>query len=124
MCNVVVGIISNTVRALICEKYLYRNGSRVVCDRLRLITDAVLMDEQGGFRVRRGCVDQIFAVRQVTEKVIEKDDVVYAAFVDLEKAFEMVHMLILGLIDRHGKTNSYWKLQPLEFKRYVCIRRY
>ena len=41
-----------------------------------MITDAVLMDEQGGFRVHRGCVDQIFAVRQVTEKVIEKDKVV------------------------------------------------
>ena len=27
--------------------------ARVVCDRLRLITDAVLMDEQGDFRVRR-----------------------------------------------------------------------
>ena len=64
--------------------------ARVVCDRLRLITDAVLMDEQGGFRVRRGCVDQIFAVRQVTEKVIEKDKVVYAAFVDLEKAYDSV----------------------------------
>ena len=28
---------------------------------------------QGGFRVRRGCMDQIFAVRQVIEKVIEKE---------------------------------------------------
>ena len=64
--------------------------ARVVCDRLRLITDAVLMDEQGGFRVRRRCVDQIFAVRQVTEKVIEWDKVVYAAFVDLEKAYDSV----------------------------------
>ena len=45
--------------------------ARVVCDRLRLITDAVLMDGQGGFRVHRGCVDQIFALRQVTETVIE-----------------------------------------------------
>ena len=64
--------------------------ARVICDRLRLITDAVLMDEQGGFRVRRGCVDQIFAVRQITEKMIEKDKVVYAAFVDLEKAYNSV----------------------------------
>ena len=47
--------------------------ARVVCDRLRLITDAVLMDEQGDFRVRRGCVDQIFALTQVTEEVIKKD---------------------------------------------------
>ena len=46
------------------------------------------MDEQGGFRVRRGYVDQIFAVRQVIEKVLEKDKVVNAAFVDLEKAYD------------------------------------
>ena len=61
--------------------------ARVVCEMLRLLTDAVLMDEQGGFRVRRGCVDQLFAVREVSEKVIEKVKVVYAAFVDLEKAY-------------------------------------
>ena len=30
----------------------------------------------------------MFAVRQVIEKVIEKDKVVYAAFVDLEKAYD------------------------------------
>ena len=48
------------------------------------------MDEQGGFRVRRGCVDQLFTVRQVIEKVIEKEKVVYAAFVDLEKAYYSV----------------------------------
>ena len=44
------------------------------------------MDEQGGFRVRRVCVDKIFAVRHV----IEKDKVVYAAFVDMEKAYMLV----------------------------------
>lgn len=37
--------------------------ARVVCDRLRLLTDEVLMNEQGGFSVHRGCVDQMFAVR-------------------------------------------------------------
>ena len=29
------------------------------------------MDEQGGFRVGRGCMDQVFVVRQVVEKTIE-----------------------------------------------------
>ena len=37
--------------------------ARVICDRLMLLTDAVLMDEQGGFRAHIGCVYQIFAVR-------------------------------------------------------------
>ena len=55
-----------------------------------MLTDAVLMDEQGGFRVRRGCVDQLFAVREAIDNVIEKDKVVYAAFADMEKAYGSV----------------------------------
>ena len=102
------------------------------CDRLRLITDAVLMDEQGGFRVRRGCVDQIFAVRQVTEKVIEKDKVVYAAFADLEKAYDSVSrsklwvalkdygvkgkLLVAGLEGR--KMCAPWKLMVRKWSRW------
>ena len=31
----------------------------VVCDRLRLLTDAVVLDEQHAFRLHRGFVDQI-----------------------------------------------------------------
>ena len=49
------------------------------------------MDEQGGFRAGRGCNNQIFAVRQTVEKTIEKDRVVYMAFVDLEKAYDNVN---------------------------------
>ncbi len=32
----------------------------------------MIRDEQGGFRRGRGCVDQIFAVRQVCEKYLAK----------------------------------------------------
>ena len=45
-----------------------------------------IMDEQGGFRAGRNCNDQIFAVRQVVEKIIVKDRSVYMVFVDLDKA--------------------------------------
>ena len=34
--------------------------------------------------VERGCVDQVFVIRQVVEKTIEKDKRVYMAFVHLE----------------------------------------
>ena len=64
--------------------------ARIVSDRLKVLTNALVMDEQGGFRAGRGCIDQVFAVRQVFEKVIKKDKVVYAAFVDLEKAYDSV----------------------------------
>ena len=41
------------------------------------------MEEQAGFRVGRGCRDQIFMIRQLAEKTIEKDGKMYAAFIDL-----------------------------------------
>ena len=44
--------------------------ARIVSDRLKVLTNALVMDEQEGFRAGRGCIDQVFAVRQVFEKVI------------------------------------------------------
>ena len=48
------------------------------------------MEEQAGFRVGRGCRDQIFVMRQLAEKTIEKDGKMYAAFIDLKKAYDKV----------------------------------
>ena len=54
-------------------------------ERVKVLTGEKELDEQGGFRVGTGCVDQVFVVRQVEEKTIEKDKKMYMAF-DLEKA--------------------------------------
>ena len=40
--------------------------------------------------VEGGCVDQIFAVRQVCEKYLAKGKDVFWAFMDLEKAYDRV----------------------------------
>lgn len=58
---------------------------RIVSDRLRLLTDSVIMVEQGEFMTGRGCVDQVFAVMQVIEKVTEKDKVACAIWRKLMK---------------------------------------
>ena len=39
--------------------------ARIVSDRLKVLTNALVMDEQGAFRAGTGCIDQVFAVRQV-----------------------------------------------------------
>ena len=48
--------------------------ARIVSDGVKILMDELVMDEQGGFRAGRGCIDQVFAMRQVIEKVIEKDN--------------------------------------------------
>ena len=47
-------------------------------------------EEQGGFRKGKGCVDQIFVLRSIIEKYLERGRKVYAAFMDLEKAYDRV----------------------------------
>ncbi len=46
--------------------------SNVLIKRVTGGTEGMICDEQGGFRRGRGCVDQIFAVRQVSEKYLAK----------------------------------------------------
>ena len=63
---------------------------RIVIDRVRGITEQLISEEQGGFREGRGCVDQIFTVRILAEKYLERGKRLYLAFVDLEKAYDRV----------------------------------
>ncbi len=45
---------------------------RVLIERIRSKTESVIGEEQCGFRSGRGCVDQLFAVRQIVEKYLGK----------------------------------------------------
>ncbi len=63
---------------------------RILNERMMKITDMNVGDEQGGFRKGRGCVDQIFVVKILVEKYLEKNRKLFAAFMDLEKAYDRV----------------------------------
>ena len=67
---------------------------RVLIKRFRAGTDCAIGEEQCGFRQGRGCMDQVFAVRQVCEKYLANGKDAFWAFMDLEKAYD--------IIDRHG----------------------
>ncbi len=63
---------------------------RILNKRMMKITDKNVGAEQGGFGKGRGCVDQIFAVKMLVEKYLEKDRKLFAAVMDLEKAYDRV----------------------------------
>ena len=58
----------------------------ILVDRVRIMTWGLIDDEQMGFRAGRGCVDQIFTLKQISEKVQEKKCILHVSFMDLEKA--------------------------------------
>ena len=51
------------------------------------------------FRHGRGCIDQVFVVRQESEKYLANGKVVFCAFIDFEMTYDT--------IDRHGM----WQMQ-------------
>ena len=72
--------------------------ARVLNERVKVLMVDKVMDEQGGFRAGRGCINQIFAVKQIVEKVVERDKKVYMAFVELEKCYDNMNR---GSCGRH-----------------------
>ena len=48
--------------------------ARILNDRVQLMTDNCLLEEQAGYRSGRGCIDQIFVIRQLVEKHLEKGE--------------------------------------------------
>ena len=63
---------------------------KILNDRMRNIPEGKIMEAQVGFRAGRGCVENVFMVRQLAEKMLERGKRLYAAFLDLEKAYDRV----------------------------------
>ena len=63
---------------------------RILIDRVNEHSEGQIGEEQGGFRKARSCADQIFVLRQVSEKMTEKKRRLFVAFMDLEKAYDKV----------------------------------
>ena len=53
-------------------------------------TKEQVAEEQAGFRSGRGCIDQMFVVKQFVEKSREKMKEFDVTFMDLEKAYDKV----------------------------------
>lgn len=69
----------------------YKVYSRIINNRLKIITDALLCEEQSGFRKGRSCIDNVFIIQQLIEKRREFNLETHIAFIDFKKAFDKVN---------------------------------
>ena len=47
--------------------------AKTLVERVRRVTEGLIVDEQGGFRLGRGCVNHIFTLKQIGEKARERE---------------------------------------------------
>ena len=64
--------------------------ARILEKRIRYIVEPQLSENQFGFQKNKGCSDAIFILRQRQEKHIEWNKPLYMAFIDQEKAFDLL----------------------------------
>lgn len=53
-------------------------------------SNRILSDEQGGFRTKRGCADQLFVLKEVWSSRRERKLQTFAAFLDVKSAYDRV----------------------------------
>lgn len=82
-----------------CENYrgisllnaAYKIYSKIITERLKPISEAIIMEEQAGFRKGRSCIDNIFVLQQIIEKHKEFNRETHLTFIDYIKAFDRIN---------------------------------
>jgi sorting nexin-29 len=69
----------------------YKIYAKIITQRFKTISEAILLEEQNGFRISRSCIDNVFIIKQTIEKRREFNLETRMTFLDLEKAFHRVN---------------------------------
>ena len=97
---------------------------RILIEKVRFLTEGMIGEEQCGFRSGRGCVDQVFVMRQLSEKMIDKKKSLYAAYMDLEKAYDRIDRdamwCVLGMYGVNGQLLR--AVQSMYERSEACVR--
>ena len=98
--------------------------AKVLIERVMNATDEKLWDAQAGFRKGMGCTDQVFSLRCMVEKSLAKNQRLFCAFVDLEKAYDKVRRDELwSALSVHGVSSSLIRaLKSLYENSSACVR--
>ena len=90
----------NNYRGIQLISLLRKILALILCRALAPRLDPGLLEFQCGFRLQRGCSDQLFTLRQLSELAVEWQQRLYIAFVDLRKAFDSVNREALWVVLR------------------------
>jgi len=93
--------------------------AKIIERRMRVKSDGLLWEAQGGFRNGRRCTDQILSLRNIVEKNLAVCQKVFCCFVDLEKAFDrIIRKDLWGVLPGYGVHGTL--LRAVQTARPVC----
>ncbi len=85
----------------------YKIYARIINERLKIIADHLISEEQMGFRKGRSTADAIFTLKRIIEERREHNCETHLTFVDIVKAFDNVNRSLLwNIMERRGIQNT------------------
>jgi len=69
----------------------YKIYAKIIMQHFTTISEAILLEEQNGFRIGRSCIDNVFTIKQTNRKRRKFNLETHIAFLDLEKAFDRIN---------------------------------
>ena len=94
---------------------------RILLDRIDKAIDTRLRQEQAGFRKGKGCIDQIFTLRNIIEQCLEWNAPLFISFIDFRKAFDSVHRVSLwNILQHYGLPGKIVALIKLFYEKFEC----
>ena len=95
--------------------------TRVILNRMKVVVDKALRDEQVGFRKDRSCIDQISTLRILVEQTIEWSSPLYLLFMDFEKPFDSLDREAMWRILRHYSIpNKIINMLKVQYQGFTC----
>ena len=84
----------------------------------------ILVDEQNGFRKSRSCEDHIFTLSSIIKDKKMKNKSVFAAFIDMSKAFDCINrsLLLYKLLKNNINGNLYLAISALYNETLSCVQ--
>ena len=94
---------------------------KIILGRIDTAVDLKLREEQAGFRKGRGCIDQIFALRNIIEQCIEWNTPLFINFIDFKKAFDSVHRETLWeILTAYGIPMKFISIIKCFYNNFEC----
>ena len=94
---------------------------RILLGRIETAIDKKLRQEQAGFRKRRGCTDQIFALRNIIEQTLEWNCPQYINFIDFKKALNNTnHNTLWKILRSYGVPLKLVSLVETFYNHFKC----
>ena len=94
---------------------------KILLGRIQTAIDRKLRSEQAGFRKGKGCIDQIFALRNIIEQCLEWNYPLYINFIDFRKAFDSVHRNSLWkILESYGVPRKMAQLIKVFYEKFEC----